>query len=133
MRSPTPSPSAAVESAPFDAKSYWETRLRNHPGLCGVGNTRLGGRYIHWLYKVRRAVFLRLLRSLRLDLTTAQVFDVGSGTGFYLELWNELGVSSVAKCDFAEVAVSRLENAFPGRELCQWTSVSLSTICTEAV
>lgn len=108
-----PAPSTGGESRPFEAKSYWEARLRNHPGLSGVGNTRLGRRYIHWLYKVRRVVFLRLLRSLTLDLSAAQVFDIGSGTGFYLELWKELGVSSVTGCDFAEIAVSRLENAFP--------------------
>jgi SAM-dependent methyltransferase len=60
---------------------------------------------------------LRLLRSLRLDLRTAQVFDVGSGTGFYLELWKELGVSSVAGSDLTEIAVSRLENAFPGSRI----------------
>jgi SAM-dependent methyltransferase len=111
-RSPS-APSAGGESRSFDPKSYWEARLGSCPGLSGVGNTRLGRRYIHWLYKVRRVVFLRLLRSLRLDLKTAQVFDVGSGTGFYLELWKELGVSSVAGCDLTETAVSRLKNAFP--------------------
>ena len=105
--------STAPSNARFDAKSYWETRLRQHPGLCGVGNTRMGKHYIEWLYRVRRAVFLRLLRSLGTDFRRARVFDIGSGTGFYLELWKELGVSSIAGCDLTEIAVSRLRSAFP--------------------
>ena len=110
--SPTPR-----SSRPFDAKSYWETRLRQHPGLCGVGNTRMGKHYIKWLYRVRRAAFLRLLRSLGTDLSRARVFDVGSGTGFYLGLWKELGVSSITACDLAEIAVSRLRSAFPSTRI----------------
>jgi SAM-dependent methyltransferase len=104
-------------SAPFDAKSYWETRLRQHPGLSGVGNTRMGKQYIGWLYRVRRRVFLRLLRSLGTDFSRARVFDVGSGTGFYLELWKELGVPSIAACDLTETAVSRLRSAFPATRI----------------
>ena len=95
----------------FDPQDYWETRLREYPGLSGVGNTCLGRSYIQWLYKVRRAVFLRLLASLNPDLRTARVFDVGSGTGFYLELWNEVGVSSVTGSDLTEISVARLESA----------------------
>lgn len=108
--SPRPAPAS---EALFDARNYWETRLREHPGLCGVGNTRLGRSYIQWLYKVRRAVFLRLLSSLRIDLRTAQVFDVGTGTGFYLELWKQMGVSLVTGCDLTEIAVDRLRSALP--------------------
>jgi 2-polyprenyl-3-methyl-5-hydroxy-6-metoxy-1,4-benzoquinol methylase len=98
----------------FDPKDYWETRLREYPGLSGVGNTCLGRSYIQWLYKVRRAVFLRLLTSLNPDLRTARVFDVGSGTGFYLELWKQVGVSSVTGSDLTEISVARLRSAMPG-------------------
>jgi SAM-dependent methyltransferase len=103
----------SLSPAFFDAKNYWETRLREHPGLCGVGNTCLGRSYIQWLYKVRRAVFLHLLSSLKTHLRTAHVFDVGSGTGFYLELWKQLGVSGVTGCDITEIAVARLGRALP--------------------
>jgi 2-polyprenyl-3-methyl-5-hydroxy-6-metoxy-1,4-benzoquinol methylase len=105
-------PTSASNSR-FDPKSYWETRLQEYPGLCGVGNTCLGQSYIQWLYKVRRAVFLRLVASLRTDFRAAQVFDVGAGTGFYLELWKQVGVSSVAGCDLTEIAVARLESTLP--------------------
>ena len=109
---PYPHPTSASNSR-FDPKSYWETRLQEYPGLSGVGNTCLGRSYIQWLYKVRRAVFLRLLSSLKTDFRAARVFDVGAGTGFYLELWKELGVSSVAGCDLTETAVARLRSTLP--------------------
>jgi len=109
---PQPRPTSAANSC-FDARSYWETRLQEYPGLCGVGNTCLGRSYIQWLYKVRRAVFLRLLASLRTDFRAARVFDVGAGTGFYLELWKQVGVSSVAGCDLTEIAVARLRSILP--------------------
>jgi 2-polyprenyl-3-methyl-5-hydroxy-6-metoxy-1,4-benzoquinol methylase len=114
----SPRPTAAPPAF-FDAKTYWETRLREHPGLCGVGNTCLGRSYIQWVYKVRRAVFLRLLSSLTTNLRTAQVFDVGSGTGFYLELWKQLGVSGVTGCDITEIAVARLRSALPWARILQ--------------
>jgi SAM-dependent methyltransferase len=115
---PYPHPTSA-SSSPFDPKVYWETRLRQYPGLSGVGNTRLGRSYIQWLYKVRRAVFLRLLSSQRTDFRTAHVFDVGSGTGFYLELWKQVGVSSVTGCDLTEIAVDRLRSALPWARILQ--------------
>lgn len=116
-RHPAAGSPAGRSGARFDAKSYWETRLRQHPGLCGVGNTRMGKRYIEWLYRVRRAVFLRLLGSLGADFRQARVFDVGSGTGFYLELWQELGASSIAGCDLTETAVAGLRSAFPSSRI----------------
>lgn len=74
-------PSTPHSGTPFDPKSYRETRRRQHSGLCRVGHTGMGKRYIQWLHGVRRTVLLRLLRSLGTDLSTAWVFDVGSGTG----------------------------------------------------
>jgi SAM-dependent methyltransferase len=79
----------------------------------------MGQSYIQWLYRVRRAAFLRLLRSLGADFSRARVFDVGSGTGFYLELWKELGAPSIAGCDLTEVAVSGLRSAFPSSRIFQ--------------
>src|SRR5215469_956297 len=54
-RHPTSRSPAGRSGTRFDAKCYWETRLGQHPGLAGVGNTRMGKHYIAWLYRVRRA------------------------------------------------------------------------------
>jgi SAM-dependent methyltransferase len=119
MRNQLPLSPTSVSRPFFDAKNYWEARLREHPGLCGVGNTCLGRSYIEWIYKARRAVFLRLLSSLKTNLRTAQVFDVGSGTGFYLELWKQMGVSGVTGCDITEIAAARLRSALPWARILQ--------------
>jgi SAM-dependent methyltransferase len=103
----------------FDAKQYWEHRLAGNPGLQGVGFLRLGRRYNDWLYRVRRDVFLRWARSLGSDLSGVDVLDVGSGTGFYIDRWRELGVRSVVGADLAEVATRSLRRSHPGTEIHQ--------------
>jgi len=100
----------------FDPKGYWETRLARNPGLLGVGNTSLGNNYNRWLYKLRRRIFLREARSLPLNWIEARVLDVGSGTGFYVRGWQEIGAPSITGSDLTEVAVSRLQQKFTGKE-----------------
>jgi SAM-dependent methyltransferase len=41
------------------------------------------------------------------------VLDVGSGTGFYLGLWRELGAASITGSDLTAVAVERLAASHP--------------------
>jgi SAM-dependent methyltransferase len=103
----------------FDAKQYWEHRLEANPGLQGVGFLRLGRHYNDWLYRVRRDVFLRWARSLGIDLSRVDVLDVGSGTGFYIDRWRELGVRSVAGSDLTEVATRSLRRTHPDTEIFQ--------------
>lgn len=65
------------------------------------------------MYRVRRRVFNRLVRSLPQDPSSARVLDVGSGTGFYIERWRELGAPHITGSDITDVAVSRLQQRFP--------------------
>jgi 2-polyprenyl-3-methyl-5-hydroxy-6-metoxy-1,4-benzoquinol methylase len=98
---------------PFDAKTYWEDRLRDDYSLHGVGRLNWGIQWNRWMYRVRRHVFLRLVRGLSQSLSAARVLDVGSGTGFYIERWRELGVSEITGSDITEVAVTQLRKSFP--------------------
>jgi SAM-dependent methyltransferase len=97
----------------FDAKRYWEGRLAEHPGLAGVGSLSFGRGYVTWLYRVRRRIFRRLTEALPIDVRSASVLDVGSGTGFYLERWLEAGVSDVVGSDITSVAVERIRAKLP--------------------
>ena len=97
----------------FDASSYWEDRLRQNPGLRGVGYTLLGYQYNRWLYEVRKAIFFRTLRSIQSDWDSASILDIGSGTGFYIRLWKQVGVRSVTGSDLTKTAVIRLAHKFP--------------------
>jgi SAM-dependent methyltransferase len=97
----------------FDPERYWSDRLEQTFSLEGVGWLGLGPEFNKWLYAVRRSVFRRAVDG-RVDLGRARVLDVGSGTGFYVALWNELGVSEVMGSDLTSVAVERLRDRFPG-------------------
>jgi 2-polyprenyl-3-methyl-5-hydroxy-6-metoxy-1,4-benzoquinol methylase len=102
--------------ADFDAEAYWQQRLQAHPGLTGVGFTTLGQRYNEWQYRLRRRIFQRAAARLDLEIPSARIVDVGSGTGFYISCWKELGAGRITGIDFTEFAVSRLKTAFPEDE-----------------
>ena len=99
--------------AVLSPRDYWETRLRDHWDLHGVGFAGYGLRYNQWLYRVRRRVFLSHVRALPLDLSRSTILDVGSGTGFYVAIWKSLGVGSLTASDLTTVAVEGLSSAHP--------------------
>ena len=82
----------------------------------GVGWLSLGEPFNRWMYRVRRHVFLRTARPLIAGRPTAAVLDVGSGTGFYVRRWQELGAASITASDLTDVAARNLASAFPGVE-----------------
>lgn len=97
----------------FDPEQYWSNRLEQSFSLGGVGWLGLGESFNRWLYAVRRRVFLRAVRG-RIRLESARVLDIGTGTGFYVELWRELGVPDLTGTDLTAVAVDRLRDRYPG-------------------
>src|SRR5215212_2275578 len=92
----------------FDARDYWEQRLTRDYSLSGVGYAGLGEPFNSWMYRVRRKVFRREMRRRLRAPGTIDVLDIGSGTGFYVGLWQELGVRSVTGSDLTEKAVGEL-------------------------
>ena len=104
---------AQTDAAGFDARAYWEGRLSEDWSLRTVGLRRLGARFNEWAYRVRREVFLRLAGEVVPDLSRARVLDVGSGTGFYLDRWRELGVAEVTGLDLTDAAIERLRERYP--------------------
>lgn len=97
---------------PFDPARYWEGRLRERFDLTGVGYVSLGPRINAWMYRLRKSVFLRTVRELGVSWHNQPVLDVGSGTGFYVDLWQSLG-ARVTGVDITEVSVSELRARFP--------------------
>jgi SAM-dependent methyltransferase len=96
-------------------RSYWEGRLSDAYSLDGVGWRGLGEPFNRWMYRVRRRLFLRRMRPL-VKGRAPDVLDVGSGTGFYVERWLELGAGSVTGSDITSTAVERLSERFPAQE-----------------
>jgi SAM-dependent methyltransferase len=103
----------------FDSTSFWEQRLQRFD-LSSVGYAGLGLHYNRWLYRVRSFVFRRLLDSVTLDLSSAHVLDVGSGTGFYVDEWRRAGAGKVVGSDLTRAATGRLRERFPDSEIVQF-------------
>jgi predicted TPR repeat methyltransferase len=100
--------------ADFDPRSYWEQRLTETYASDGVGYGGLGEGFNDWMYRVRRHVVRRQLGPLARGRPDLRVLDIGSGTGFYVDRWHELGVRSVVGSDITETAVGHLRARYPG-------------------
>jgi 2-polyprenyl-3-methyl-5-hydroxy-6-metoxy-1,4-benzoquinol methylase len=97
----------------FDPGEYWQDRLSARYTLGSTGWSSLGEAFNEWSYAVRRRVFTRVARDAVPARADANVLDVGSGTGFYLDVWQRLGVSQITGSDLTSVAVERLAQRFP--------------------
>jgi SAM-dependent methyltransferase len=98
----------------LDATRYWEDRHAAEESLDTVGWTGLGRAFNGRMYDVRRHVFRRVV-SARVPLGhDPRILDIGSGTGFYLDIWRDLGVRRIEGSDLSERAVARLRSAYPG-------------------
>lgn len=97
----------------FNARRYWNKRLKRNWSLHGVGMLQLAHSYNRWMYRVRRQVFRRTVRTSRIDVGSSDVLDIGSGTGFYVDLWQQLGARRVNGMDIADSAVAKLSETFP--------------------
>lgn len=116
-RLPAMDDSASSTGSP--TRSYWERRLATSEGLESVGVTALGPGFNRWAYRARAARFRSAVAPLLAASDGARVIDVGSGTGFYVDLWRELGAGSVTAADLTETAVQRLRGSRPGLEVVQ--------------
>ena len=98
----------------FNVEGFWQDRLSANFHLEGVGFCGLGKAFNRWMYRVRRYQFLRIVRSLDLDMSKQDVLDIGPGTGFYIDLWgHRLDAQSVTGADITDVVIENLRNRFP--------------------
>ncbi len=97
----------------LETRTFWEERLAEDWTETGVGYRALGRPFNSWMYRVRREVFGAAVAGLPTDPRGADVLDVGSGTGFYVQIWRGLGARSVTGSDLTQAAVDRLRTRFP--------------------
>lgn len=97
----------------FDAASYWEELHEHHPGLPAVGFQGLGEPFNAWMYRARAAHWRAVVGPYAHANATAHVLDIGSGTGFYLHRWRDVGVDHVTLSDLSKLAVCHLHRRFP--------------------
>jgi len=96
----------------FDVQRYWEDRLTRDYSLASVGWLGLGTSYNRWMYRVRQWLFMHRVPRFcpRADF---DVLDIGSGTGFYIALWERLSPRSITGIDITDIAIRRLTELFP--------------------
>jgi SAM-dependent methyltransferase len=114
-RDESPIPSEWERIGQAEAIQWWEDRHCDHRGFDAVGYAGAGEAYNSWLYRLRARLFWQHVAPLARPDTS--VLDVGSGTGFYLRLWQEAGAGQVAGSDVSMTAVRRLRERFPGTRI----------------
>lgn len=98
----------------FQPKAYWERRLAENFHEGGVGDICLPQSYNRHLYAVRRQRFRDVVRHLPTVPHSAHVLDIGSGTGAYIEAWQEWGATGIVGSDLTDHSVARLGARYPG-------------------
>lgn len=108
-----------TERALYDnERTYWEERLGADVRPNSVGFRGLSDSYVSWLYRVRAHRFSRIVKPfLRPGML---VLDIGSGGGFYIDLWRRLGVRDITATDLTEASLRAIRKRFPGVETTQF-------------
>lgn len=104
-----------MTAMPYDPDAFWRT-LHERDDLSAVGQSALPVALNAWLYRALAGNVRRFIRRHRLDQPPPpRAFDVGSGTGFWVEFWHARGVWQVDGCDLVPAAVERLSARFGPR------------------
>jgi SAM-dependent methyltransferase len=93
--------------------AYWETRLRQHFDLTGVGYASLGPRYNAKLYQARLRSLEKVLVAEGRVFAGACVLEIGCGSGFYTEYCVRQGVEEYVGVDLTSVSVATLRQRYP--------------------
>ncbi len=100
-----------------EERRYWENRLGPDIPLHAVGYLGLSNAFVSWLYRLRTRRFLGMAR--KVALANSRVLDIGSGGGFFVDLWQRLGVARVTASDITQTSVNALRRRFTGIEAVQ--------------
>ncbi|MEO6714804.1 MAG: methyltransferase domain-containing protein [Mycobacteriales bacterium] len=98
----------------YEPRTYWESLLRQRTGLSGVADPGHTDAALRASYRVVHRNVRRLLRHHGLgSLTGKRVLDIGSGSGYWLTAWQQLGAGDITAVELTDVASDRLRDAFP--------------------
>jgi len=92
----------------YDAKEYWSKRLDGNLSLSGVGFAHFGESYNEYMYKMKRIVLERTISKYKIEITSTRILDLGCGSGFYVDIWHNLGVSCLVRIDITNESVKHL-------------------------
>lgn len=95
----------------YHPQDYW-TKLHERGDLTAVGQSGLPAGLNTWLYRNGARNLDRFLAK-HLEIEPTTVYDVGAGTGFWVDFWLRRG-ARVDGSDLVESAVQRLQHRFVG-------------------
>jgi SAM-dependent methyltransferase len=95
---------------------YWETLLSSQYDLSGVAYPDFPVAFNRALYEQMRRAVTGLVAEGGIDLRGADVLEIGPGTGFWVDLWQEFGAASVTGLDITDTAVAQLSGRFPDQQ-----------------
>lgn len=93
---------------PEKTLDYWHKTHIQYPNLQAAGYVSLGIPFNIWMYKVREKIFLSSIPKLQIK-KEAKILDIGSGTGFYILLWQNLGFKNITASDFVDGSLAKLK------------------------
>jgi SAM-dependent methyltransferase len=103
----------------YRPKDYWSDLHESAEDLGIVGHPTLPLVANRYLYANAAHAVLRGLDSAGASVRGRTVLDVGSGTGFWVDLWRRQGAERVSGADLVPAAVERLQERFPGSTFAQ--------------
>lgn len=97
---------------------YWDKLLGDNFSLRGVGWPNWPESYNSIVYKKYLKGFIKVINYLKLNQgleinKDVSVFEVGAGTGFYTNYFQQLGVKDYVGIDISEISISNLKLKFP--------------------
>jgi SAM-dependent methyltransferase len=100
----------------YRPKDYWAGLHDSAEDLGIVGHPTLPLVFNRYLYANAARGVLRGLDAAGAGVRGRTVLDVGSGTGFWVDLWRREGAARVSGSDLVPAAVDRLRERFPDSE-----------------
>lgn len=97
--------------------AYWSALYDAADNLGVVGYPTLPLVFNRHVYANAARAVLRGFAATGITVRDRAVLDVGSGTGFWVDLWLREGAAKVSGSDLVPAAVERMRERFPGSEL----------------
>lgn len=99
-------------------QGYWDKLLDENFSLKGVGWPNWPESYNFILYKKYLKGFEKVVRDLKSKFNfnlneKTKVLEIGPGTGFYTNYFNQAGVINYVGCDISETSISNLKKKYP--------------------
>ena len=104
-------------SEEYDAEAYWGSRFES-VGLSirGPGHWGLSVKKNKEMYESAKHVFLNLCVQEKVDLTMSRVLEIGTGNGFYAQVFFEAGVGDYLGTDITDALFDKIRLLVPGME-----------------